>query len=144
VGVDAAHKALLTERSITVAPMVFDPAAPLNGCEATARYLGISRGLVYQQAGTGALPSVRIGSRLMIRTAALLELLGADRSADHEALLTERSTMRDHRTRQQIVDLAEAVDALEHAAEVAGKQARLVRAHLEERILAEYGTVLQD
>ena len=61
-------------------PSLFDSAAPLNNCEATARYLGVSRGLVYEQARTGALPSIRIGYRLMIRTAALLELLGTDGS----------------------------------------------------------------
>ena len=63
-------------------PADFDPAAPLNGCEAVARYLGVSRGLVYEQARIGALPSLRIGSRLMIRTAALLQMLAAEAPAD--------------------------------------------------------------
>ena len=62
-------------------PADFDPAAPLNGCEATAEYLGVSRGLVYEQARNGALPSMRIGSRLMIRTAALLAMLAASAPA---------------------------------------------------------------
>ena len=53
----------------------FDPDAPLNSCEATAAYLGISRGLVYQEARSGGLPALRIGSRLMIKTAALAEML---------------------------------------------------------------------
>lgn len=61
-------------------PEVFDPAAPLNNCEATAAYLGVSRGLVYAQAREGGLPAMRIGSRLMIRTAALLAML-ADTSS---------------------------------------------------------------
>ncbi|OPZ43232.1 MAG: Helix-turn-helix domain protein [Actinobacteria bacterium ADurb.BinA094] len=59
-------------------PERFDPAAPLNNCDATAEYLGLSRGLVYAQARAGELPSVRIGSRLLIRTAALLAMLGED------------------------------------------------------------------
>jgi len=57
-------------------PKQFDPEAPLNGVEATAEYLGLSRGLVYEQAREGELPSVRIGSRLLIRTAALIAMLG--------------------------------------------------------------------
>ena len=57
-------------------PDTFHPTAPLNSCEATASYLGVSRGLVYQQAREGGLPALRIGSRLMIKTAPLLESLG--------------------------------------------------------------------
>jgi hypothetical protein len=63
-------------------PEAFDPRAPVNSCEATAAYLGLSRGLVYTQAGAGALPSMRIGTRLAIRTRALLELIGAGGRAD--------------------------------------------------------------
>jgi excisionase family DNA binding protein len=66
-------------------PPEFDPAAPLNGCEAVARYLHLSRGLVYEQARTGALPSLRIGSRLMIRTAALLQMIAAEQPAADDA-----------------------------------------------------------
>jgi hypothetical protein len=63
-------------------PERFDPEAPFNSCEATAAYLGLSRGLVYSQAGAGALPSLRIGTRLVIRTRALLELIGPGGRAD--------------------------------------------------------------
>ena len=59
---------------------VFDPQAPLNSCDATAAYLRVSRGLVYQQARESHLPALRIGSRLMIKTAPLLALL-SDREA---------------------------------------------------------------
>jgi hypothetical protein len=65
-------------------PEAFDPQAPLNSCEATATYLGLSRGLVYEQAGKGALPSIRIGTRLAIRTRALLDLIGAGGRADED------------------------------------------------------------
>jgi excisionase family DNA binding protein len=57
------------------APKTFDPEAPLNDCEATAVYLHLSRGLIYQQAREGRLPAVRIGSRLMIKTEPLLAML---------------------------------------------------------------------
>lgn len=60
------------------APDTFDPRAPLNSCDATAGYLRLSRGLVYQQARCGDLPSVRIGSRLMIKTRPLLTMLGLE------------------------------------------------------------------
>ncbi|MEZ5125739.1 MAG: helix-turn-helix domain-containing protein [Thermoleophilia bacterium] len=56
----------------------FDPAAPLNSCEATAAFLGLSRGLVYQQAREGGLPAIRIGSRIMVKTAPLLASLGVE------------------------------------------------------------------
>ncbi len=59
-------------------PEAFDPHAPLNSCEAVAEFLHLSRGLVYKQAGEGGLPGIRIGSRLMVRTAPLLASLGLD------------------------------------------------------------------
>jgi excisionase family DNA binding protein len=38
--------------------------------------LGISRGLAYEAVRTGALPSLRVGRRILIPTARLLALLG--------------------------------------------------------------------
>ena len=45
--------------------------------EDAARMLGISRGLAYEAARTGAIPALRIGRRLLVPRARLLELVGA-------------------------------------------------------------------
>jgi excisionase family DNA binding protein len=44
--------------------------------EETARLLGISRGTAYAAARAGELPTIRLGRRLLVPRAALLELLG--------------------------------------------------------------------
>lgn len=41
-----------------------------------ARLLGISRGLAYEAARRGELPTLRLGRRLLVPRARLLELLG--------------------------------------------------------------------
>jgi excisionase family DNA binding protein len=46
--------------------------------EQAARLLGISRGLAYSAARSGQLPTIRLGRRLLVPTARLLELVGAD------------------------------------------------------------------
>jgi excisionase family DNA binding protein len=43
--------------------------------EEAARRLGIARSTAYQYVRTGALPSVRLGARLLVPTAALEQLL---------------------------------------------------------------------
>jgi excisionase family DNA binding protein len=44
--------------------------------EQAAAELGISRGLAYQAAQDGSLPTIRIGRRLLVPRAKLAELLG--------------------------------------------------------------------
>ena len=68
------------------APKTFDPELPLNGCEETAQYLGLSRGLVYAQAREGTLPAVRLGSRLLIKTQPLLAMLAEPAEPDPTGL----------------------------------------------------------
>jgi excisionase family DNA binding protein len=47
--------------------------------EDAARLLGISRGLAYEAARRGDLPVIRLGRRLLVPRARLLELVGAPR-----------------------------------------------------------------
>lgn len=49
--------------------------------ERAAEFLNISRGLAYQAIATNDLPSIRIGRRILVPTARLLELLGSDHTA---------------------------------------------------------------
>ena len=56
-------------------PSIFDPSRPTNSVEAAAEYIGVSRGLGYQQARSGAWPAIRIGTRLLVKTAAFLAML---------------------------------------------------------------------
>jgi excisionase family DNA binding protein len=44
--------------------------------EDAARLLGISRGLAYEAARRGELPTIRLGRRLLVPRARLLELVG--------------------------------------------------------------------
>jgi excisionase family DNA binding protein len=44
--------------------------------EQAGALLGISRGLAYEGVRRGEIPAIRIGSRLLVPTAKLLELLG--------------------------------------------------------------------
>lgn len=50
--------------------------------EEAARLCGVSRGLAYQAAKSGELPTVRLGSRLLVPRARLEDLLGI--SAERE------------------------------------------------------------
>jgi excisionase family DNA binding protein len=45
--------------------------------EDAARLLGISRGLAYEAARRGELPTIRLGRRLLVPTARLYDLVGA-------------------------------------------------------------------
>lgn len=57
--------------------MTLDPATtPTVTVPEAARFLGISRGSGYEAARTGDLPTIRIGKRLLVPTARLLEMLG--------------------------------------------------------------------
>ena len=52
--------------------------APLTiSVEDAARLLGISRGLAYEAARRGDLPVIRLGRRMLVPRARLLELVGA-------------------------------------------------------------------
>lgn len=46
--------------------------------EAAARELNISRGLAYEGVRTGAIPSIRVGRRVLVPRAALDRLLAGD------------------------------------------------------------------
>ena len=65
--------------------------------EEAAKLLGVSRGLAYEGARTGAIPAVRIGRRLLVPRARLLELVGAsanDFSNGPEEVVSEMSERR--------------------------------------------------
>jgi excisionase family DNA binding protein len=47
--------------------------------EEAARMLGISRGAAYAYANTGRIPTIRLGKRLLVPSAALEKLLQGDR-----------------------------------------------------------------
>jgi excisionase family DNA binding protein len=50
--------------------------------EQAAELLGISRGLAYEAVRAGDIPSIRIGRRLLVPRARLLELLGEPGAAE--------------------------------------------------------------
>jgi len=54
------------------------PARGMLSVEATATRLGISRGLAYRGVREGAIPSVRIGRRLLVPVVALERLLAGE------------------------------------------------------------------
>ena len=57
-----------------------DPASePTLRVEHAGRLLGISRSTAYEAARSGEIPALRFGRRLVVPTAALLELLKAGR-----------------------------------------------------------------
>jgi excisionase family DNA binding protein len=61
-----------------------DPTtSPTVTVEDAARILGISRGLAYTAVREGTIPSIRIGRRYVVKTAALLAMVSADRVRDH-------------------------------------------------------------
>ena len=57
-----------------------------------ARLLGISRGLAYDAARRGELPTIRLGRRLLVPTARLLELVGSDREGVVHEMNERRAT----------------------------------------------------
>jgi excisionase family DNA binding protein len=61
---------------MTQEAVAFDRSRPTNSVESAAKYIGVSRGLAYQQARTGAWPSLRVGSRILIKTKPFLAMIG--------------------------------------------------------------------
>lgn len=55
---------------------------PTLTVEEAAELVGISRGAAYQAARTGEIPTLRIGRRILVPTARLLDLLGIGDDAD--------------------------------------------------------------
>ena len=54
---------------------------PTVTVERAGQVLGISRGSAYEAARTGELPTIRLGRRLVVPTARLLEMLGQNTPA---------------------------------------------------------------
>jgi excisionase family DNA binding protein len=52
--------------------------------EDAAKLLGVSRGLAYEAARRGELPTIKLGRRLLVPTARLLELVGAQERREDE------------------------------------------------------------
>ena len=68
----------LTELAATELP-------PTITIDQAAELVGISRGAAYRAAHKGEIPSLRIGRRLLVPSARLLELLGLDATeTDHD------------------------------------------------------------
>lgn len=67
----------LTPRVIL--PVIPDPAqVPTLTVDAVAKLLHVSRASAYQAVHSGEIPSIRVGRRILVPTAALLALLGLD------------------------------------------------------------------
>ena len=66
-----AHAATLARLTLTV--------------EEAAEVLGVSRDIAYRAIETGQIPSLRLGRRIVIPTAKLLDLLGAGTHSDRSA-----------------------------------------------------------
>jgi excisionase family DNA binding protein len=69
------------EDSATATERPVDLTRPTISVEDAGRVLGISRGLAYQGVRDGSIPSLRVGRRILVPTARLLELLGERRAA---------------------------------------------------------------
>ena len=75
--------ALATAAWGTVAALAPDARRrPTLTVEEAAEVVGISRGAAYQAARTGEIPTLRIGRRILVPTARLLDLLGIGADAD--------------------------------------------------------------
>jgi hypothetical protein len=55
---------------------LFNPNRSTNPVDVSGAYAGISRGLAYHQARSGAWPSIHVGARWLILTRPFLALLG--------------------------------------------------------------------
>lgn len=59
--------------------MIPDPTTtPTLGIDAAAEFLGISRNHAYEAAKRGEIPSIRIGRRIRVPTAALLRMIDVE------------------------------------------------------------------
>lgn len=61
---------------LPITPSVAREWPPTISVEEAAELVGIGRNAAYRSAATGELPAIRIGRRLRVPTARLLELLG--------------------------------------------------------------------
>lgn len=59
-------------------PLPDSTARPTVTVEEAAGFLGISRGSAYEAARRGDLPTLRVGRRLLVPTAALRRMVGLD------------------------------------------------------------------
>lgn len=62
--------------------MTVDQLPPTISVEHAGELLGISRRSAYRAASRGELPAIRVGRRLLVPTAKLLDLLGLDTEAE--------------------------------------------------------------
>jgi excisionase family DNA binding protein len=66
-------------KNVILRPTLPDPAAePTVSVERAGLLLGISRGSAYAAARSGDLPTVRVGRRLLVPSAALRKMLALD------------------------------------------------------------------
>lgn len=72
----AAERAERHEAIRAAAREKFDRSRPTNTVESAAAYIGVSRGLGYAAARDGSWPSLRVGSRILIKTKPFLAMLG--------------------------------------------------------------------
>ena len=71
-----------TREAFAKAVGALDPVTtPTVSVPTAAKVLGISRGSGYEAARTGELPTIRLGRRLVVPTARLLEMLGQNTPA---------------------------------------------------------------
>lgn len=71
---------------MTITALAATDLPVLMTIEQTAQLLGISRSAAYRAAAAGQIPTVRIGRRLLVPTARLLEMLGLEPPADPAAV----------------------------------------------------------
>ncbi|MBS3939892.1 MAG: helix-turn-helix domain-containing protein [Actinobacteria bacterium] len=71
---------------MTITALAATDLPVLMAIEQTAQLLGISRSAAYRAAAAGQIPTVRIGRRLLVPTARLLEMLGLEPPADPAAV----------------------------------------------------------
>jgi excisionase family DNA binding protein len=68
---------------VTTAALVPDPAVePTMQVDTVAKALGLSRAAAYNGVQTGEIPSIRIGRRIVVRTAAVRRMLLLDGGTD--------------------------------------------------------------
>ncbi len=66
---------------------------PTLSVEEAGELLGVGRSLAYQKAASGELPSIRLGRRLVVPTAAILRLLGREVEAPSRTARLEDSSL---------------------------------------------------
>ncbi len=72
----AAERAKRREAARAALRAQFDPSRPTTPVEVAAAHVGVSRGLAYAAARDGSWPSLRVGSRILIKTRPFLAMLG--------------------------------------------------------------------